>query len=281
MEFEMIRLDIDGGIATITMNRPERMNAFMPQTKDEIIAALDITDAADDVRVVIVTGAGRAFCAGADLSGGGRRFDPDSGIVTRRDGGGQLALRIFDSHKPVIAAINGPAVGVGATITLPMDIRVASDTARFAFPFTRRGVNPDGCASWFMPRLVGIARTSEWFTTGRTFGAQEALEAGLVHSVHPQDKVLDAAREIAQEIIENTAPVSVALTRKLIWRMLTASHPMEAHIAESIALSAQGASSDAFEGITSFLEKRKPQFDRTVSADLPDVFPDWQEPEFS
>ncbi|WP_404314801.1 crotonase/enoyl-CoA hydratase family protein [Prescottella equi] len=281
MEFDTIRLEIADGIAVITLSRPDKLNAFTRQMSAEIVAAFDRTDADDSVKVVIVTGSGRAFCAGADLSGGGSRFDyGDYGDDVPRDGGGVATLRIFDSTKPVIAAINGPAVGVGTTLTLPMDIRLASEDARFAMPFTRRGVVPESCSSWFLPRLVGVQRSLEWLYTGRMFSAAEAQEAGLVSAVHPKDRLLDAARAIAAEIIDNTAPVSVALTRQLIWRMLGAAHPMDAHIAESRGMAAQGGSSDAHEGITSFMEKRPATFVRTVGSDLPAIFPEWREPEF-
>jgi enoyl-CoA hydratase/carnithine racemase len=279
-QFELIELEIEDRIATITLNRPEKMNAFTRAMKDELVTAFDQTDADDDVRAVIVTGAGRAFCAGADLSEGGQRFAPGTdGLATHRDGGGELTLRIFDSKKPVIAAINGAAIGVGLTMTLAMDARLAAETARFALPFTRRGIIPESCSSWFLPRIVGIDQALEWFYTGRTFGAQDALSRGLVRSAHSD--VLAAARTLATEMIEGTAPVSVALARQLVWRMLGAAHPMEAHIAESLGMGIQGASTDANEGITSFLEKRDPVFERTVGTDLPDIFPRWSEPTFT
>lgn len=283
MQFETIRLDVTGGIATITLDRPDRLNACSIEMKDEIIRAFDHTDASDEVRAVIVTGSGRAFCAGADLSEGGSRFDvpnDDDGGVPR-DGGGEMTLRIYDSVKPVIAAVNGPAVGVGATMILPMDIRLASEDAKFAFPFTRRGIVPESCSSWFLPRLVGVDRALEWLYTGRLFKAAEAADAGLVRAVYPADELLGAARALAAEIIDETAPVSVTLTRQLVWRMLGAGHPMEAHVAESRGLRAQGSSSDAYEGVTSFLEKRLPRFERTVGSDLPDIFPDWNPPRYS
>ncbi|QYB06895.1 crotonase/enoyl-CoA hydratase family protein [Rhodococcus sp. USK10] len=282
MKFDTIRLDVEDGIATITLDRPDRLNAYTKTMKSDIIAAFDQTDASDEVRVVIVTGSGRGFCAGADLSEGGSRFDAadEAGGGVPRDGGGEMALRIYASTKPVIAAINGPAVGVGATMTLPMDIRLASETAKFAFPFTRRGIVPESCSSWFLPRVVGVDRTVEWLYTGRLFTAAEALDAGLVRAVHPPEELLGAARRIAAEIVDNTAPVSVALTRQLVWRMLGAPHPMDAHIAESRGMRAQGSSSDAHEGVTSFLEKRPARFTRTVATDLPDIFPGWASPEY-
>ncbi|PBC49891.1 enoyl-CoA hydratase [Rhodococcus sp. ACS1] len=280
MKFNTIRLEVDDGIATITLDRPDQLNACTTEMKSEIIEAFDHTDASDAVRVVIMTGSGRAFCAGADLSGGGSRFDApeetDGGVP--RDGGGEMTLRIYDSTKPVIAAINGPAVGVGATITLPMDIRLASEGAKFAFPFTRRGIIPESCSSWFLPRLVGVERAVEWLYTGRLFTAAEAHEGGLISAVHPPETLLAAARSLAAEIIDNTAPVSVTLTRQLVWRMLGAAHPMDAHIAESRGMRAQGASSDAYEGVTAFLEKRPPRFTRKVTSDLPDIFPGWVRP---
>lgn len=283
MQFETIRLDIAEGIATITLDRPDRLNACSIEMKDEVIRAFDHTDGSDDVRVVIVTGSGRAFCAGADLSEGGSRFDvPNDGDGNiPRDGGGEMTLRIFDSMKPVIAAVNGPAVGVGATMTLPMDIRLASEDAKFAFPFTRRGIVPESCSSWFLPRLVGVDRALEWLYTGRLFKAAEAAEVGLVRAVHPAAELLGAARALAAEIIDETAPVSVTLTRQLVWRMLGASHPMGAHVAESRGLRAQGSSSDAYEGVASFLEKRLPRFERTVASDLPDIFPGWNPPQYN
>jgi len=282
MKFNTIRLDVSDGIATITLDRPDQLNACTTEMKSEIIDAFDRTDASDAVRVVIMTGSGSAFCAGADLSGGGSRFDApaeDDGRVPR-DGGGEMTLRIYESMKPVIAAINGPAVGVGATITLPMDIRLASEGAKFAFPFTRRGIVPESCSSWFLPRVVGVDRAVEWLYTGRLFTAADALDAGLLRAVHPPEKLLSAARALAAEIIDNTAPVSVSLTRQLVWRMLGAAHPMDAHIAESRGMRAQGSSSDAYEGVTSFLEKRPARFTRTVSSDLPDIFPEWASPQY-
>jgi enoyl-CoA hydratase/carnithine racemase len=272
-EFETILLDVADGIATITLNRPDKLNAFTPQMMEEMIAAFDVTDASDEVRAVIVTGAGRAFCAGADLSGGKSRFAPvDAQVETHRDGGGILNLRIYESLKPVIAAINGPSIGVGMTMTLPMDIRLASENARFAVPFVRRGILPDGCSSWFLPRVVGPQQALEWLYTGRTFEADEALSGGLVRSIHPAGELLQVARALATEMISASAPVSNTLTRQLVWRMLAAPGPMDAHLAESRGLARSATSPDAIEGITSFLEKRPPVFPRQVSTDLPDVF---------
>jgi enoyl-CoA hydratase/carnithine racemase len=284
MEFEQIRYEVDDGVVTITLDRPDRLNAFTPTMQRELIQAFELADADDDVRAVIVTGAGRGFCAGADLQAGGSTFDYRARGVedeVPRDGGGQLTLRVFQSLKPVIAAINGPAVGVGATMTLPMDIRLASDTARIGFVFTRRGIVPEACSSWFLPRIVGISQAMEWAATGRVFDAQEALAGRLVRSVHPASELLDAANALAREIADNAAPVSVALTRRLMWTMLGADHPMVAHRADSRAMLARGQSEDVREGVTSFLEKRPPSFPDKVSDGLPDVFPGREEPVFS
>jgi enoyl-CoA hydratase/carnithine racemase len=283
MDFKEIEYAVEDRILTITLNRPDRLNAWTETMRDELIEAVDRADADDQVRVVIVTGAGRGFCAGADLERGGSTFDWRShegdGDVPR-DGGGQLSLRIFDSKKPVIAAINGPAVGVGITMTLPMDIRLASDTAKMGFVFTRRGIVPEACSSWFLPRVVGISRALEWVTTGRIFTAEEAFGAGLVRSVHPAGELLGAARALAGEIVEHTAPVSVALARTMLWRMLGAEHPMAAHRADSRGMFWRGQSEDAREGISSFLEKRPARFPDRVSDGLPDVFPGYERPAF-
>ncbi len=286
MEYTEITYDVADRIATVTLNRPDHLNAFTNQMMREVIDAFDRIDADDEVRAVIVTGAGRGFCAGADLSGGGDTFsgggsDVQTSVGVPRDGGGLVALRIFGCTKPVIAAINGPAVGVGVTMTLPMDIRLASHTAKFGFVFARRGIVPEACSSWFLPRVVGISRAAEWCYTGRVFPASEALEAGLVRSTHAPDDLVPAAREIAAEIAAHTAPVSVALTRQMLWRMLGASHPMEAHRVDSRGIQVRGASADAREGVLSFLEKRAPQFPMKVSDGLPDIFPGWVEPDFS
>jgi enoyl-CoA hydratase/carnithine racemase len=283
MEREQIIEELEDGILTITLNRPDRLNAWTETMAEELISAFDRADADDDVRVVIVTGAGRAFCAGADLERGGETFDwrsrEGAGAVPR-DNGGRFTLRVFDSLKPVIGAINGPAVGVGATMTLPMDIRLAADDARFGFVFVRRGIVPEAASSWFLPRVVGISQALEWVSTGRVFSAQEALEGGLVRSLHPRDELLNAARALAHEIVEGGAPVSVALARRMLWRMLGAEHPMRAHRVDSRALFERGQSADVVEGVTSFLEKRAARFTDRVSEGLPDVFVDWSEPEF-
>jgi enoyl-CoA hydratase/carnithine racemase len=245
-----------------------------------------MVDADDAVRAVIVTGDGKAFCAGADLSGGAKTFDDGdwsspSDDRVRRDGGGQVTLRIFDCKKPVIGAINGAAVGIGATMTLPMDVRLASTAARIGFVFTRRGIVPEACSSWFLPRVVGISRAAEWVYTGRILSAQEALDGGLVRALHAPEDLLPAARMLAREIADNTSGVSVALSRQMLWRMLGASHPMDAHRADSRGIQLRGRSADAHEGVTSFLEKRAAKFTDSVSSDLPDIFPDWEDPEFS
>jgi enoyl-CoA hydratase/carnithine racemase len=283
MDFEQIITEQADGVLTITLNRPERLNAWTAQMGQEMRAALDQADADDEVRAVIVTGAGRGFCAGADLASGGDTFDArkrEAVAGARRDNGGELTLRIFDCTKPVIGAINGPAVGVGATMTLPMDVRLAAEDARIGFVFARRGIIPEACSSWFLPRVVGISRAMEWVATGRVFSAQEALEGRLVRSLHPKDELLDAARALAREIAENAAPVSVALARQLMWRMLGAEHPMLAHRADSRGMVARGQSADAREGITAFLEKRPAQFPDKVSEGLPEVMPRWRAPEF-
>ncbi|MBV8980247.1 MAG: crotonase/enoyl-CoA hydratase family protein, partial [Acidimicrobiia bacterium] len=260
--------------------------AFTFTMMRELIDAFDHADADDDVRAVIVTGAGRGFCAGADLAAGDSTFDyrDTSGNEARledaRDGGGLVTLRIFESKKPVIAAVNGPAVGVGVTMTLPMDVRLASDSARFGFVFARRGLVPEAASSWFLPRVVGIGQAMEWVMTGRVFPAAEALAGGLVRSVHAPDELLGAAKALALEVAENTSGVSVALSRQMLWRMLGADHPMEAHKIDSRVIWEQGRTADAREGVMSFLEKRAPAFPMRVSADMPSCFPWWEERKF-
>lgn len=285
MDFQDILLDVSGGIATITLNRPDKLNAFTGRMMHEIISALDITDADDDVKAVIFTGSGRAYCAGADLSSGGETFAKGgSDVQTKqgvpRDGGGLVSLRIFNSLKPVIGAINGAAVGVGVTMTLPMDIRLASESAKFGFVFAKRGIVPEACSSYFLPRLVGIQQATEWVYTGRVFPAADAQSAGLVRSVHPDGELLGVARALATEIAENTAPVSVAMSRQMLWRMLGASHPMDAHRVDSRGIMERGKSADSREGVVSFLEKRPAAYPDKVGDGLPSIFPGWEEPEF-
>ncbi|GAK45099.1 enoyl-CoA hydratase [Tepidicaulis marinus] len=301
MTYKTIKYEVAENILTITLNRPDKLNAFTGEMMFELIDAFDKADADDNVGAVIVTGEGRAFCAGADLSAGAKTFDyekredrPDKAGDPRRadgsidysheavrDGGGRVSLRIFECLKPVIAAVNGPAVGVGVTMQLPMDIRLASEDAKFGFVFNRRGINPEACSSWFLPRLVGISQALEWTYTGRVFPAQEALEGGLVKKLYKADELLPAARALAREIIDNTAPVSNALTRQMMWRMLGADHPMEAHKVDSRAIYSRGASADAKEGVMSFLEKRPAEYPCTVSKDMPDFFPWWDERKYS
>lgn len=292
MAYETITYEVEDKILTVTLNRPEKLNAFNATMLRELIDAFDRADADDDVRAIIVTGEGRAFCAGADLSAGADTFDRDArrGPVNRlasgavdygdqniRDGGGQLTLRIFKCLKPVIAAVNGAAVGIGVTMQLAMDIRIASEAARFGFVFSQRGIVPEAASSWFLPRLVGIAQALEWCYTGRVFPAQEALAGRLVSKVVPPDQLLPTARALARQIAEKTAPVSVALIRQMMWRMLGADDPMEAHKVDSRGIYARGRSDDVKEGVTAFLQKRPAAFQNKVSADMPDYFPWWEE----
>ncbi len=280
-QFEQITYDVADHIATITLNRPEKLNAFTAQMCMELIAAFDATDADDAVRAVIVTGAGRGFCAGADLSEGGASFSyAQDEQHTHRDGGGLVTLRMFESLKPIIGAINGPAVGIGATMTLPMDVRLASTHSRFGFVFARRGILPEAASAWFLPKIVGISQALEWTLTGRVFDADEALAGGLVRSTHAPDFLLTAANALAAEIAENTAPVSVALTRQMLWRLSAADHPMAAHRVDSPGIASRGASQDAVEGVMAFLEKRPANFPLTVSNDMPSFFPWWEQQEF-
>ena len=283
MEFEEIRYEVADQILTITLDRPDRLNAWTPRMGIELAEAFDRADGDDGVRAIVMTGAGRAYCAGADLAGGGETFDwreRQEGDQVPRDGGGRFALRIFEATKPVIAAINGPAVGVGITMTLPMDVRLVAEGAKIGFVFARRGIVPEACSSWFLPRIVGISQAMEWVATGRLFTAGEAHAAGLVRSVHPPEQLLGAAQELAREIADNAAPVSVALARRLMWTMLGAEHPMEAHRADSRAMFARGQSADAREGVTSFLEKRPANFTDRVSDGLPEIFPGRSQPAF-
>ncbi|BCW90071.1 Short-chain-enoyl-CoA hydratase [Alphaproteobacteria bacterium SO-S41] len=300
MAYTEITYDVADKIATITLHRPEKMNAFTGVMMTEMIDAFDKANKDDGVGAIIVTGAGKAFCAGADLSQGAKTFDYDNrtdrqekaGAVNAdgsidwsneavRDGGGRLTLKIYESLKPVIGAINGAAVGIGVTMQLPMDIRIASETARFGFVFARRGIVPEACSSYFLPRIVGISTATEWCFTGRIFSAQEAKERGLVSYVVPPEELLNKARELAREIVDNTAPVSVALTRQMLWRTLGADHPMEGHKLDSRGVFARGRQADAKEGVMSFLEKRQPVYPNKVSTDMPAYFPWWDERTYS
>ena len=285
MDYQEILYAVEAHVLTITLNRPQKLNAFTGRMMFEVLDAIDRADADDDVRAVIFTGAGRAFCAGADLSAGAGTFDSrdrsaDVGIEGQRDGGGRVSLRLYDCKKPLIAAINGPAVGVGVTMTLPMDIRLASNDARFGFVFARRGICLEAASSWFLPRVVGVSQALEWAYTGRVFPASEALEAGLVRSLHAPEALLPAARELAREIAENTSAISVAISRQLVWKMLGADHPMEAHKLDSRAIVALGQSADAHEGVASFLGKRQAEFAQKPSQDMPKFYPWWRERKF-
>ena len=299
MNFDTLLYDIEDNILTITLNRPDKLNAFNFQMQNDLIKAFDEADKDDNVKAIIVTGAGRGFCAGADLSAGARTFDFESrddrsdkqGAVLEngeidwsnpgiRDGGGLVTLRIFDCLKPVISACNGPAVGVGITMQLAMDIRLASEEARYGFVFARRGLVPEACSSWFLPKIVGISQALEWVYSGKVFPAEEALKGGLVRSIHKADDLLNDAKEIALEITKNCAPVSVALSRQMLWKMAGADHPMEAHKIDSRGIFARGRMQDAKEGVTSFLEKREANFSDGIE-DLPDYYPWWDEKEYS
>lgn len=299
-QFETILTDISDGIMTITLHRPDRMNAFTAEMMKELIAAFDMADGDDAVRAVIVTGSGdRAFCAGADLGSGGATFDYEKradrleqGSPVRadgsvdfshpgvRDGGGRVTLRIFNCRKPVIGAINGAAVGIGVTMQLPMDFRLASETARFGFVFARRGIVPEAASSWFLPRLVGISQALDWCYSGRVFGAEEALRGGLIRSIHAPADLLPAARALALELTSESAPVSISLTRQMMWRMMGAGHPMEAHRLDSRAIWMRGRSGDAKEGVTAFLEKRPAHYSDSVVEDLPHFSPWMDEPDY-
>lgn len=282
MAYETLRTELDDRIMTVTLSRPDRLNALSPTMAHELLEVIDEVDRNDEVRAVIVTGEGRAFCAGADLGGGGGSFDrgEESGAREFRDEGGILTLRLFDSVKPWIAAFNGPAVGVGVTMTLAMDVRIASERSKFGLVFARRGIVPEACSSWFLPRVVGIGRAMEWVATGRIFGPEEALEGGLVTRVLPPEGLLPAARVLAGEIADHTSGISVALSRQMLWKMLGADHPMEAHRIDSAGVHAMGRSADGYEGVKSFLEKRLPDFEMKVSTDMPEFFPWWEERRF-
>jgi enoyl-CoA hydratase/carnithine racemase len=285
MNYSTILYQVEDSILTITLNRPEALNAFNNEMLFELIDACDKADADDDVKAIIVTGAGRGFCAGADLSGGGDAFDYDSredkANGLSRDGGGRLTLRLYELNKPIIAAINGPAVGVGVTMTLPMDIRLASTNAKFGFVFARRGIVPEACSSYFLPRVVGISKALEWCYSGKVFPASEAMEGGLLRSLHEPEDLLVEARKIATEIRDNTSAVSITLVRHMMWKMLGADHPMEAHKIDSRGIYHRGKSPDSKEGVVSFLEKRPADFPGKVSTDMPEFFPWWEDREFS
>ncbi len=282
MTYEQIIYDVEDHILTITLNRPEKLNAFTDQMRDEILDALDRADDDDDVRAIIFTGAGRGFCAGKDLSAGAGTFNHDEdGSGFHRDGGGLVTLRLYDCLKPVIGACNGPAVGIGATMQCAMDVRLASESARYGFVFSKRGIVPEACSSWFLPRVVGISTALEWSYSGRIIEAEEALARRFVRSVHPAEDLLPAARALAQEFAQQTSSVSVTLIRHMMWKMLGADHPMEAHKIDSRGIYHMGKSGDAAEGVQSFLEKRPADFPGTVSQDLPEFFPWWDERDFS
>jgi len=274
-EYEEILYEVEERVLTVTLNRPERLNALSPQMRGEILDALDRANADDDIRAIIFTGSGRAFCAGADLSGGKATFGSANAEQAKPDESGTIALRIFDSTKPVIAAINGYAIGVGLGLTLPMDIRLSVSSAKMGLVQARRGVMIEACTSWFLPRIVGLSRALEWVTTGRTFTAQEALAGGLVREIFPAEDLLEAARELAREIADNTSAISVAVSRQLLLRSLTMASPVQSHVVESRLLREMGSANDAREGIASYLERRAPQFPDRVTLDLPASYPWW------
>jgi enoyl-CoA hydratase/carnithine racemase len=284
MDFQHITYEVDGKIALITLNRPDNLNAWTIIMMNELIQALDIADKDDAVRAIIVTGAGRAFCAGADLSAGRFNENQEDGEkpAVHRDTAGQATLKMFDIKKPIIAAINGPAVGVGITMTLAMDVRIASDDiTKIGFVFNRRGILPEGCSTYFLPRIVGISLASELILTGRLFSSQEALEMGIVSRVVAPEKLMDTAREVADEIANNTSAISTALARQMLWKGLGQDHPMASHILESKGLSYMFTSEDCKEGVMSFLEKRSPEFKMKPSQGMPDFYPWWQERQFN
>ena len=283
MSFNTIIYEVEDHILTITLNRPDQLNAFTGEMMRDLFKAFDMSDADDDVRVVIITGAGRGFCAGADLSKGADTWEGHEEAIAKAkvgDGGGELSRRIYRSLKPIIIAFNGPAVGVGITFTLAADIRLAAKNIKMGMVFSGRGIIPEGCSAYFLPRIVGISQALEWCYTARVFRSEEALEAGLVRSLHEPDELMPAARELAREMVENASPISNVVLRHMMWKMLGASHPIEAHRVDTDGINALGVSADAKEGITAFLEKRKPDFPGRVSKDLPDFFPWWEDPEF-
>ena len=288
MDFEQIRYQIEGRVLTITLNRPDRMNAFTGRMCDELITAFDRADADDTVKVVVVTGAGRAFCAGADLDRGGETWGKHSEYLAAQeakeryigDGGGRVTRRIYDFNKPVIAAINGPAVGVGLTMTLAMDMRLCVPGAKLGFVFAGRGILPEACSAWFLPRLVGVSKALEWCYSARVFRSEEALAAGLIRSLHEPEQLLPAAYALAAEFVDNASAVSIAMVRHMMWRMLGAAHPIDAHEIDTAGIAALGKSNDAREGISAFLEKRKPNFTDRVSQNMPAFFPWWKDRTF-
>lgn len=279
MKFETLQTHFDDGVFTISLCRPERMNAFNAQMMEDVLRVMDHVDRSDDVRAVVFTGTGRAFCAGAELPASGDMSQPESlaalGLDGERDSGGRIVLRLFDSLKPLVAACNGPAIGFGSTFQLGMDIRLASIEARYGFVFPRLGSVMEGCSSWFLPRLVGIQTALEWVGTGRIFDADEAQQRGLVRSVHKSEELLSVAKSLARAFAEGTSSVAVALNRQLMWKMLAAEHPLEAHRLESHGIYAMGSSSEVREGIQAFRQKRPPNFPLRVSTDMPDFFPWW------
>ena len=283
MDFKNILLEQRENIAVLFLNRPNKLNAFTFSMMEEIISALDSLEADDSVHAVIITGKGRAFCAGADLSSGQDTFNPsfDDFAVQesdfRRDSGGILTLRMYKFLKPIVVACNGPAVGIGASMQLAADIRLASDQARFGFVFNNRGIVPDACSSWFLPRIVGISRALELTYSGRIIDAQEALQLNLVSSIHDSEKLLSNALDITKKMVQNSAPVSISLTRQMLWRSLESSGPYDAHVIESKAIDSRGASEDAKEGVSSFLGKRPAEFKNKVSSDMPEFFPWWKD----
>ena len=283
MDFQNILLEQRDNIAVLFLNRPNKLNAFTFSMMEEIISALDFLEADDSVHAVIITGKGRAFCAGADLSSGQETFNPsfDDFAVQendfRRDSGGILTLRMYKFLKPIVVACNGPAVGIGASMQLAADIRLASDQARFGFVFNNRGIVPDACSSWFLPKIVGISRALELTYSGRIIDAQEALQLNLVSSIHDSENLLSNAVDIAKKMVQNSAPVSISLTRQMLWRSLESSGPYDAHVIESKAIDSRGASEDAKEGVSSFLEKRPAEFKNKVSSDMPEFFPWWKD----
>jgi len=284
MNLTQTKYEIEKGVATVTLHRPEQMNALTQTMRKELVEIFAAADQDDSVRVVVVKGAGKAFCAGADLSSGGSAFDRavqegrKVGIAEHRDGGGQISLAIFRCRKPVIAAINGHAVGVGITMTLPMDVRIVAEDAKIGFVFTRRGVVPEACSSWFLPRIVGISKAAEWIYTGRVFRASDEAASGLFNYVLPKDKVADKAMTIAREIAENTSAVSVALGKALLWHGLGEGDPQSVHLIDSRCFYWMGMQKDSHEGVESFLEKRTPKFAMKLSTDMPDFYPWWKEP---